>query len=278
MLVIGPHISISKGFAKAAQTAVDIGANTFQFFSRNPRGGSSKEFNDKDIQKFQEIREKNNFGPLLAHAPYTMNLAGTKEEVYEFGRIVIKEDIKRMDSIGVEYMCFHPGSHVGGGVDFGIERIVNALNEAITGEENITILLETMSGKGTEIGINFEEIKRIIDRVEHKERIGVCLDTCHIFSAGYDIVNNLEAVLDEFDSIIGLDKLKAVHLNDSMMPFGSKKDRHACIGEGEIGLDAIINFVSNPRLNHLPFFLETPLEEEGHKKEIEMIKDILNNR
>ena len=189
MLVIGPHISISKGFAKAAQTAVDIGANTFQFFSRNPRGGSSKEFNDKDIQKFQEIREKNNFGPLLAHAPYTMNLAGTKEEVYEFGRIVIKEDIKRMDSIGVEYMCFHPGSHVGGGVDFGIERIVNALNEAITGEENITILLETMSGKGTEVGINFEEIKRIIDRVEHKERIGVCLDTCHIFSAGYDIVN-----------------------------------------------------------------------------------------
>jgi deoxyribonuclease-4 len=278
VLVIGPHISISKGFAKAAQTAVDIGANTFQFFSRNPRGGSSKEFNDKDIQKFQEIREKNNFGPLLAHAPYTMNLAGTKEEVYEFGRIVIKEDIKRMDSIGVEYMCFHPGSHVGGGVDFGIERIVNALNEAITGEENITILLETMAGKGTEIGINFEEIKRIIDRVEHKERIGVCLDTCHIFSAGYDIVNNLEAVLDEFDSIIGLDKLKAVHLNDSMMPFGSKKDRHACIGEGEIGLDAIINFVSNPRLKHLPFFLETPLEEEGHKKEIAMIKDILNNR
>ena len=278
MLVIGPHISISKGFAKAAQTAVDIGANTFQFFSRNPRGGSSKEFNDKDIQKFQEIREKNNFGPLLAHAPYTMNLAGTKEEVYEFGRIVIKEDIKRMDYIGVEYMCFPPGSDGGGGVDFGIERIVNALNEAITGEENITILLETMAGKGTEIGINFEEIKRIIDRVEHKERIGVCLDTCHIFSAGYDIVNNLEAVLDEFDSIIGLDKLKAVHLNDSMMPFGSKKDRHACIGEGEIGLDAIINFVSNPRLKHLPFFLETPLEEEGHKKEIEMIKDILNNR
>ena len=278
MLVIGPHISISKGFAKAAQTAVDIGANTFQFFSRNPRGGSSKEFNDKDIQKFQEIREKNNFGPLLAHAPYTMNLAGTKEEVYEFGRIVIKEDIKRMDSIGVEYMCFHPGSHVGGGVDFGIERIVNALNEAITGEENITILLETMSGKGTEIGINFEEIKRIIDRVEHKERIGVCLDTCHIFSAGYDIVNDLDKVLEEFDTIIGLDRLKAVHLNDSMMPFGGKKDRHAVIGEGEIGLNAIINFMSHPKLNHLPFFLETPLEEEGHKKEIAMIKDILSNK
>ena len=177
MLVIGPHISISKGFAKAAQTAVDIGANTFQFFSRNPRGGSSKEFNDKDIQKFQEIREKNNFGPLLAHAPYTMNLAGTKEEVYEFGRIVIKEDIKRMDSIGIEYMCFHPGSHVGGGVDFGIERIVNALNEAITGEENITILLETMAGKGTEIGINFEEIKTKFINADLDEKIRIYTTT-----------------------------------------------------------------------------------------------------
>ncbi|MGL5713646.1 MAG: deoxyribonuclease IV [Paraclostridium sp.] len=277
MIVIGPHISIAKGFAKAAQTAVDIGANTFQFFSRNPRGGSSKEFNPKDIEKFQKIREENNFGPLLAHAPYTMNLAGVKEDVYEFARMVIKEDIQRMDSIGVEYMCFHPGSHVGGGVDFGIERITNALNEALTGKENITILLETMSGKGTEVGTNFEQIKSIIDKVNNKENIGVCLDTCHIFSAGYDIVNNLEEVLDEFDSVIGLDKLKTIHLNDSMMPFGSKKDRHACIGEGEIGVDAIIKFITNPRLKHLPFFLETPLEDEGHKKEIEMIKDYISN-
>lgn len=190
MIVIGPHISISKGFAKAAQTAVDIGANTFQFFSRNPRGGNSKAFDEKDIMKFQEIRKENNFGPLLAHAPYTMNLAGAKEEVYEFGRMVIKEDIKRMDSIGIEYMCFHPGSHVGSGVEVGSDKIANALNEAITGDENITILLETMSGKGTEIGFTFEQIKEIIDKVEHNEKLGVCLDTCHIFSAGYDIVNN----------------------------------------------------------------------------------------
>ena len=175
-------------------------------------------------------------------------------------------------------MCFHPGSHVGGGIDFGIQRIVDALNETLTGEENITVLLENMSGKGTEIGFTFEQIKRIIDGVTHNEKLGVCLDTCHIFSAGYDIVNDLDGVLAEFDSIIGLDRLKAVHLNDSMMPFGGKKDRHAVIGEGEIGLNAIINFMNHPKLNKLPFFLETPLEEEGQKKEIAMIKEILSDK
>ncbi|WGX76018.1 deoxyribonuclease IV [Paraclostridium bifermentans] len=275
MIVIGPHISIAKGFAKAAETAVSIGANTFQFFSRNPRGGNAKSFDEKDIMKFQQIRKDNKFGPLLAHAPYTMNLAGAKEEVYEFGRMVIKEDIQRMDSLGIEYMCFHPGSHVGSGVDTGIDKIANALNEAITGNENIIVLLETMSGKGTEIGFSFDQVKAIIDKVEHSEKLGVCLDTCHVFSAGYDIVNDLDSVLDDFDNIIGLDKLKAVHLNDSMMPFGAKKDRHACIGEGEIGLDAIIRFITHPKLKHLPFFLETPLEDEGHKREIKMIKDII---
>lgn len=275
MIVIGPHISISKGFSKAAETAVDIGANTFQFFTRNPRGGNAKAFDDKDIMKFQQIRKDNKFGPLLAHAPYTMNLAGVKEEVYEFGRMVIKEDIQRMDSLGIEYMCFHPGSHVGSGIDVGIDKISNALNEAINGNENIIVLLETMSGKGTEIGFSFDQVKSIMDKVEHNEKLGVCLDTCHVFSAGYDIVNDLDSVLDEFDKTIGLDKLKAVHLNDSMMPFGAKKDRHACIGEGEIGLDAIISFITHPKLKHLPFFLETPLEDEGHKREIEMIKDII---
>lgn len=275
MIVIGPHISISKGFAKAAETAVNIGANTFQFFSRNPRGGNAKAFDEKDIMKFQQIRKDNEFGPLLVHAPYTMNLAGVKEEVYEFGRMVIKQDIQRMDSLGIEYMCFHPGSHVGSGIDAGIDKISNALNEAITGNENITVLLETMSGKGTEIGFSFDQVKAIMDKVEHNEKLGVCLDTCHVFSAGYDIVNDLESVLDEFDRTIGLDKLKAVHLNDSMMPFGAKKDRHACIGEGEIGLDAIITFITHPKLKHLPFFLETPLEDEGHKREIKMIKDII---
>lgn len=278
MLVIGPHISIAKGFAKAAQTAVDIGANTFQFFSRNPRGGSAKVFDEKDINKFQKIREENNFGPLLAHAPYTMNLGGNKEEVYEFAKMVIKEDIERMESLGIDYICFHPGSHVGGGIESGIERIIYGLNEAIKGNENITILLETMSGKGTEIGFDFEHIKKIIDGVNHKERMGVCLDTCHVFSAGYDIVNDLDGVLEEFDRIVGLDKLKAVHLNDSMMDFGKNKDRHEVIGDGKIGLEAIINFITHPKLKHLPFYLETPLEDEGHKREIKMIKDILAAR
>lgn len=275
MIVIGPHISIAKGFSKAAQSAVDMGANTFQFFSRNPRGGNAKAFDERDIMKFQEIRKDNKFGPLLAHAPYTMNLAGVKEEVYEFGRKVIKEDIQRMDSLGIEFLCFHPGSHVGSGVEVGIDKIASALNEAITGKENITVLLETMSGKGSEIGFTFEQIREIIDKVEHDEKIGVCLDTCHIFSAGYDIVNDLDSVIDKFDKIIGLERLKAVHLNDSMMPFKSKKDRHACIGEGEIGLDAIIRFITHPKLKHLPFYLETPLEDEGHKREILMIKDIV---
>lgn len=276
MLIIGPHISISKGFAKAAETAVNIGANTFQFFSRNPRGGNAKEFDKKDIEKFQNIRKENNFGPLLAHAPYTMNLGGAKDDVYEFGRRVIKEDIERMDSLGIEYLCFHPGSHVGGGIEFGIERIANALNEAIKGTENITVLLETMSGKGTEIGYDFNHIKQIIDKVEHNEKLGVCLDTCHIFSAGYDIVNDLDNVLEEFDRIIGLDRLKTVHLNDSMMPFGKKKDRHSVIGGGEIGLEAILRFMTHPKIKHLPFYLETPLEDEGHKEEIQMLKEHLN--
>ena len=278
MIIIGPHISIAKGYAKAAETAVEIGANTFQFFSRNPRGGNAKEFVEKDIDKFQKIRKENNFGALLAHAPYTMNLGGAKDDVYEFSRKIIKEDIERMDSLGIDYMCFHPGSHVGGGIDFGIERISTALNEAIKGDENIMLLLETMSGKGTEIGFDFDHLKRIIKNVQYSERIGVCLDTCHIFSAGYDIVNNLDGVLEEFDKIVGLDKLKAIHLNDSMMAFGDKKDRHSVIGEGKIGLDAIINFMTHPSINHLPFFLETPLEDEGHKREIKMIREILHSR
>lgn len=278
MIIIGPHISIAKGYAKAAKTAVEIGANTFQFFSRNPRGGNAKEFDTKDIADFQKIRKENNFGPLLAHAPYTMNLAAAKDDVYEFGRKVIKEDIERMDSLGIEYICFHPGSHVGGGIDAGIDKIIAALNEALTGNENITVLLETMSGKGTEIGFEFEQIKRIIDGVEHNEKLGVCLDTCHIFSAGYDIVNNLDEVLNQFDEIIGLDRLKTIHLNDSMMGFGEKKDRHSVIGEGKIGLDAIINFMTHPKIKDLPFFLETPLEDEGHKREIKMLRDIIETK
>lgn len=273
MFTIGAHVSIAKGFKKAAQISVDIGANTFQFFSRNPRGGNAKEFNEKDMAAFQDIREKNNFGKLLAHAPYTMNLAAANEDTYEFAKMVIKEDVKRMDSIGVEYICFHPGSHIGSGVEEGTRKIIEGLNQAITGDENITVLLETMSGKGTEIGRSFEELKAIIDGVEHNERIGVCMDTCHIFSAGYDIVNDLDGVLDEFDRIIGLDRLKTIHLNDSMMPFGKNKDRHAGIGEGEIGMKALLEVVNHPKLREIPFFLETPYDDEGHGREIAMLKE-----
>lgn len=273
MFTIGAHVSIAKGFKKAAQISVDIGANTFQFFSRNPRGGNAKEFNEKDMAAFQDIREKNNFGKLLAHAPYTMNLAAVNEDTYEFAKMVIKEDVKRMDSIGVEYICFHPGSHVGSGVEEGTRKIIEGLNQAITGDENITVLLETMSGKGTEIGRSFEELKAIIDGVEHNERIGVCMDTCHIFSAGYDIVNDLDGVLDEFDRVIGLDRLKTIHLNDSMMPFGKNKDRHAGIGEGEIGMKALLEVVNHPKLREIPFFLETPYDDEGHGREIAMLKE-----
>lgn len=273
MFTIGAHVSIAKGFKKAAQISVDIGANTFQFFSRNPRGGNAKEFNEKDMAAFQKIREENNFGKLLAHAPYTMNLAAANEDTYEFAKMVIREDVKRMDSIGVEYICFHPGSHVGGGVEEGTRKIMEGLNQAITGDENITVLLETMSGKGTEIGRSFEEIRAIIDGVEHNERIGVCMDTCHIFSAGYDIVNDLDGVLDEFDRVIGLDRLKTIHLNDSMMPFGKNKDRHAGIGEGEIGMKALLEVVNHPKLRDIPFFLETPYDDEGHGREIAMLKE-----
>lgn len=273
MFTIGAHVSIAKGFKKAAQISVDIGANTFQFFSRNPRGGNAKEFNEKDMDAFQKIREENNFGKLLAHAPYTMNLAAANEDTYEFAKMVIREDVKRMDSIGVEYICFHPGSHVGGGVEEGTRKIIEGLNQAITGDENITVLLETMSGKGTEIGRSFEEIRAIIDGVEHNEIIGVCMDTCHIFSAGYDIVNDLDGVLDEFDRVIGLDRLKTIHLNDSMMPFGKNKDRHAGIGEGEIGMKALLEVVNHPKLRDIPFFLETPYDDEGHGREIAMLKE-----
>ena len=273
MFTIGSHISIAKGFKKAAQISVDIGANTFQFFSKNPRGGNAKEFNEKDMAAFQKIREENNFGKLLAHAPYTMNLAAANEDTYEFAKMVIREDVKRMDSIGVEYICFHPGSHVGSGVEEGTRKIIEGLNQAITGDENITVLLETMSGKGTEIGRSFEEIRAIIDGVEHNERMGVCMDTCHIFSAGYDIVNDLDGVLDEFDRVIGLDRLKTIHLNDSMMPFGKNKDRHAGIGEGEIGMKALLEVVNHPKLREIPFFLETPYDDEGHGREIAMLKE-----
>lgn len=274
-MIIGAHMSIAKGWDKTAENVVKMNANTMQVFSRNPRGSNFKHPSDKEQEKFRKIREENKFGPLLAHAPYTMNLASNKPEVYEFACQVIKEDIARMDALGMEYMVFHPGSHTGIGTEAGIRNIVKGLNQAMTGEEQITVLLETMSGKGTEVGWRFEELKAIVSQAEHPERLGVCLDTCHVFAAGYDIVNNLDGVLEEFDHIIGIERLKTIHLNDSMMPFGSRKDRHAALGEGEIGLEAIFNVLTHPKLKDLPFYLETPFDEDGHAKEIAMLKSKL---
>lgn len=278
MLVLGTHMSIAGGLNKTAQNVVKMNANTMQIFSRNPRGSNFKNPSEKEVEEFQKIRKEHPFGPILAHAPYTMNLASAKPEVYEFACDVIREDIQRMDNLGIENIVFHPGSHTGIGIEAGIENIIRGLNQAITESQNITVLLETMSGKGTEIGVRFEELKTIRDGVNHPEKVGICLDTCHVFSAGYDIVNHLEEVLDELDENIGLSYLRAIHLNDSMMPFGSKKDRHATIGDGEIGLEALMKVITNPRLAGIPLYLETPLDDAGHKKEIQMIKEYLKSQ
>ena len=278
MLILGTHMSIAEGIAKTAENVVKMNANTMQIFSRNPRGSSYKNYSKEEVECFQKIRRENQFGPLLAHAPYTMNLASADERIFEFACMVIREDIARMDALQIENIVFHPGSHTGIGTEAGIRNSVAGLDQAITGEESIMILLETMSGKGTEIGVSFEELKEIRDGVKHPERIGVCLDTCHVFAAGYDIVNDLDKVLEEFDRVLGLDLLRAIHLNDSMMPFGSHKDRHAAIGEGAIGLEALLRVMGHPLLRELPFYLETPFDDAGHKKEMEMIKRKLEER
>ena len=278
MQIIGTHMSIAKGWDKTAENAARMGADTMQVFSRNPRGSGFRDPQDAEAAEFQRIRREQGFGPLLAHAPYTMNLAGAREEVYEFACTVIREDLARMDALGMENLVFHPGSHTGSGVEEGIRRIAAGLDQAVTGQEKTMVLLETMSGKGTEIGSRFEELREIRDRTRHPEKIGVCLDTCHLYSAGYDIVKDLDGVLDEFDRILGLSLLRAVHLNDSMTPFASHKDRHAKAGEGSIGLEALLRVLEHPALKDLPFFLETPLDDQGHAEEIRMLKDRLRSR
>lgn len=278
MLTIGTHMSIAGGIAQTAENVVKMGANTMQIFSRNPRGSGYRIYEEEEIEKFQKIRRENGFGFLLAHAPYTLNLASGTEKTYEFACMVIREDILRMDRLGMENLVFHPGSHTGIGKEAGIHNIIAGLNQALTGQENITVLLETMSGKGTEIGERFEELKAIRDGVKHPERIGICLDTCHVFAAGYDIVNDLDGVLEEFDRILGLSILRAIHLNDSMMPFGSRKDRHAVIGGGQIGMEALLRVMEHPLLWGIPFYLETPLDDQGHKEEIAKIKELLARR
>lgn len=272
-LILGAHMSIAGGLIRTAEDVVKMQADTMQIFSRNPRGSNFRTPKAEEVAEFQKIRKENNFGPLLAHAPYTLNPASNQEKVSEFACMVMKEDIARMDALGIEYLVFHPGSHTGIGTDAGIQNIIACLDQAITGNEQITVLLETMSGKGTEIGSQFEELKAIRDGAKHPEKIGVCLDTCHVFSAGYDIVNDLDGVLAEFDHVLGLNLLKAIHLNDSMMPFDSHKDRHATIGAGEIGKKTLLAVLQHPSLMGLPFYLETPLDDAGHKEEIAMLRE-----
>ncbi len=272
-LIIGCHLSSVKGFEHMGREAVSIGANTFQFFTRNPRGGRAKDIDPEDVKRFLTLAEENSFGKLVAHAPYTLNPCSATEKVRAFAYTAMEDDMRRMEHIPGNYYNFHPGSHVGQGVETGIALIVELLNRIITPQQSTMILLETMAGKGSEIGGHFEELKAIIDGVDIDEKIGVCLDTCHVSDAGYDIAGDLDGVLDEFDRVIGLERLKALHINDSQNPVGAHKDRHAKIGEGCIGYEAIARVVNHPKLKGLPCILETPNQLPGYAREIEMLKE-----
>ena len=274
MLTIGAHLSASKGYTAMLKQAQEIGANTFQFFTRNPRGGSAKAIDQKDVDTFLELMKSENFPVILAHAPYTLNCCSAKPETREFALYTFADDLMRMEYTPGQLYNFHPGSHVGQGEEVGIEQIAEILNKVLFPEMTTTVLLETMAGKGTEIGRNFEELRSIIDRVELSDKMGVCLDTCHIHDGGYDIVNDLDGVLEAFDKVIGLDRLKAIHLNDSKNPLAAHKDRHEKIGEGYIGLDAFERIINHPSLKNLPFFLETPNELDGYAKEIEILRNL----
>lgn len=277
MLTIGAHLSASKGYTAMLKQAQEIGANTFQFFTRNPRGGSAKAIDENDINTFLELMKSEGFPVILAHAPYTLNCCSAKPETREFALNTFADDLKRMEYTPNQLYNFHPGSHVGQGEDIGIEQIAEILNKVLFSEMTTTVLLETMAGKGSEIGRSFEELRAIIDRVELGDKMGVCLDTCHVHDGGYDIVNDLDGVLEEFDRIIGIERLKAIHLNDSKNPIAAHKDRHEKIGEGYIGLDAFERIINHPSLKHLPFFLETPNELDGYAKEIAVLRDLYKN-
>ncbi|MDO5363248.1 MAG: deoxyribonuclease IV [Eubacteriales bacterium] len=273
MLYIGNHTTSSKGYAAMARQMIKNGGNTFAFFTRNPRGGKAKNIDEKDVAKFLELSKENEFEKIVAHAPYTMNCAAAREDLREFARETMKDDLKRMEYTPGNYYNFHPGSHVGQGSEAGIAKIAEILNDVLTEEQSTTVLLETMAGKGSEVGRSFQEIRAIIDLVDRKDKLGVCLDTCHVWDGGYDIVGNLDGVLKEFDEVIGLGRLKAVHLNDSMNGLGSHKDRHAPIGEGCIGLEALVRVISHPALKGIPFILETPNDDEGWTKEIALLRE-----
>ena len=273
MLTIGCHLSSSKGYAAMAKEAEKINANTFQFFTRNPRGAKAKEINPEDVQAFHEKAKEICIQRILAHAPYTLNACSADERVREFAVNTMRDDLKRMEYTPGNCYNFHPGSHVKQGAEVGISYIAQMLNQLLTKEQTTTVLLETMAGKGSEVGRNFEELREILDRVELQEKMGVCLDSCHVYDAGYDIVKDLDGVLNAFDRIIGLHRLKAVHLNDSMFGLNSHKDRHARIGEGKIGLEAIIRLINHPALRHLPFYLETPNDLEGYSRVIALLRE-----
>lgn len=269
---IGCHLSSSKGFLHMGEEAVSIGANTFQFFTRNPRGGAAKPLDAADLAAYRAFAAEHGIGPIIAHAPYTLNACAADEGLRTFARETMLDDLRRLTHLPGNFYNFHPGSHVKQGTEAGIDLIAETLNAVLPEAGETTVLLETMAGKGSEVGSRFEELRAVIDRVERPERLGVCLDTCHVFDAGYDIVNNLEGVLAEFDRIIGLKRLCAVHLNDSMNPIGSHKDRHACLGTGHIGLPALLAVVNHPALCGLPAALETPNDLSGYAREIALVR------
>lgn len=274
MFYIGCHLSASDGFLAMGRTALSIGANTFQFFTRNPRGSKAKAIDPADVAAFLALAAENGFGTLVAHAPYTINPCSKDEHTREFARMTLADDLKRMEHLPGNVYNFHPGSHTGQGIETGIAQIAETLNAILTPDIRTTVLLETMSGKGSEVGSRFEELREIIDRVALSDKLGVCLDTCHVSDAGYDIADDLDGVLTEFDRVIGLDRLRAVHVNDSLNPRGSRKDRHARIGEGCLGAEALGRVVRHPALQGLPFVLETPNELAGYAREIALLKEL----
>ena len=274
MFYIGCHLSASEGFLAMGRTALSIGANTFQFFTRNPRGSRAKAIDPADAESFLTLARENGFGTLVAHAPYTINPCSKDERTREFARLTMADDLLRMEYVPGNVYNFHPGSHTGQGVETGIAQIAETLNAILKPEQRTTVLLETMAGKGSEVGSRFEELREIMDRVELRDTLGVCMDTCHVSDAGYDIAGDLDGVLTEFDRVVGLDRLKAVHVNDSMNPLGAHKDRHARIGEGYLGAEALGRVVRHPALAGLPFVLETPNELEGYAREIALLKEL----
>ena len=274
MLNIGCHLTSSKGYLHMGEEALSIGANTFQYFSRNPRGGSVKPFDPEDAAALVALMRANGFAPVLTHAPYTLNPCAAAEVTLDFAHRALSEDLRRLEHFPGALYNLHPGSHVGQGIDEGVRKIAESLNGSMFDGMGTTVLLETMAGKGSEVGGRFEELRAIIDRVERNDRIGVCLDTCHVYDAGYDIVNDLDGVLETFDRVVSLGRLRAIHLNDSKNPFGSRKDRHEKIGDGSIGLEAFARIVNHPALRDLPFYLETPNELDGYQREIETLRSL----